>query len=260
MISGDQHLNQKSQTSCKVGTENQGSSDGPETAWSPTTSRGYIMGKSKVFRGLPVLAACLFLSMTVAAKAAVVDLTVGGDWYEFDFSRPGDPWSNEFSFKLLTPGILTVTDGAYAEDIFEVFNNGKRLGLTEAPIFEGSVPFTTSYDEAAKDPRWSTGVWKLDAGEHRISGFVTQTIWGGSGALRVDPVPVPGAGCLARPLPEARVCVDFIKNQPSHASSILISKWMEHARVIRSGFASDFFNSSELFAAKSLQTPRSPCG
>lgn len=140
-----------------------------------------------------MVAVCLLLGMPANAKASIVDLTIGGGWHEFAFSRTGDSWSNQYSFSLLSPGVLTVTDGAYAEEIFKVFSNGVSLGLTSEPVFEGSVPFTTSYDEAAGDPRWSTGVWNLAAGNYLISGLVTQTIWGGSGALRVDPVPAPAA-------------------------------------------------------------------
>lgn len=155
------------------------------------------MLRQKMFKGLLLAVAYLFLSMPVTAKAALIDLTVNGGWHEFAFPEAGSPWADEFSFSLLTPGTLTVTDAHVAGDRFEVFSNGMSLGLTSEPLSQ--YDFTDQYDLAASDPRWSTGIWSLAAGKYLISGLTTLSPYGsGSAALRVDtaPVPVPAAAWL----------------------------------------------------------------
>jgi|GEM_PF-1785308 len=153
--------------------------------------------KEKVLKGVLVLAACLCLGMPATVQSAV-SLTVDGGWHEFYFQERGSSWDREFSFTLLKPGILTVTDAFLAGDRFEVFSNGDSLGLTSEPT--GIYGFISDdYDLGANDPRWSTGIWNLTAGSYLISGLVFLSPYNtGQAALRVDtaPVPVPAAAWL----------------------------------------------------------------
>lgn len=154
---------------------------------------------NKIFKSLLVVVACLFLSIPATAKAALVNLTVDGGWKKFEFGQLNAPWKDEFSFNLLTPGILTVTDAYQPGDRFEVFSNGVSLGLTSKPVYDSNLQLRDNYDLAASDSRWSTGVWNLAAGKYLISGLTTLSPYGSGGAaLRIDtaPVPVPAAAWL----------------------------------------------------------------
>lgn len=158
------------------------------------------MLRHKMFKGLLVAVVCLFLSIPATAKAALVNLTVDGGWHEFGFFGVDTPWNHEFSFNLLTPGILTVTDAFFVGDSFEVFSNGMSLGTTSDPTpfsQTGEIDYETSYDLAAANPLWSTGVWNLAAGNYLISGLaVTSPLGAGGGALRVDTAPVPAPAAI----------------------------------------------------------------
>lgn len=158
-----------------------------------------MMLRQKMSGSLLVLVACLFLSMPATAKAAVVDVTVGGGWYEVDLQPGSLNWKDQFSFNLLTPGILTVTDARLAGERFEVFSNGVSLGVTPEPLTNPAFNYTEDYDHAANDPIWSTGVWNLAAGNYLISGELTRIVFGTSnpvGALRIDSAPVPAPAAV----------------------------------------------------------------
>lgn len=155
--------------------------------------------KEKVLKGVLVLAACLCLGMPATAHSAVTPLMVDGGWYNFSSRGGGGTWYEKFSFTLLTPSILTVTDSWSAGARYEVFSNGVSLGLTSEPT--GTVyDITSDHDFASHDPRWSTGRWTLSPGDYLISGKnVASFGYGDLGVLRVDtaaPVPVPAAAWL----------------------------------------------------------------
>lgn len=157
------------------------------------------MLKNKFFGSLLVLVACLFLSMPTNAKAKLIDLNVDGGWYDFGFYGVGKSWQHEYSFTLLKPSILTVTDAHNATDRFEVFSNGESLGLTSEPLGVTSDDAKKNFDLAASDPRWSTGIWNLTPGTYLISGNTFQLaakMSGGTAALRVDTAPVPAPAAV----------------------------------------------------------------
>lgn len=155
-----------------------------------------MKAKNSFFKSFVMAVAFLgVLGMFQASKVEAYALTVGGGWADFSFGNEGSSWSDEFSFELLMPGVLVVTDAFMAGDRFEVFNHGSSLGLTSvAAAFEDWIG---NYDDAAADSRWSTGFWNLPAGSYLISGLVTASPFGsGGGAIRVDPAPVPEPGTL----------------------------------------------------------------
>jgi len=131
-----------------------------------------------------------------------------GSWSSFDFYDDIDntPWVDgalspaTFEFSLADDGILTVADGGFAGDRFEVFANGVSLGETSLPdAGAGDASFDLDFDAALADPRWSSARFHLAAGDYMISGrataFATGT-FGGTGAVMLTPVPEPESVAL----------------------------------------------------------------
>lgn len=155
-----------------------------------------MKAKNSFFKSFVIAVAFLgVLGMFQTSKAEAYALTVGGGWAGFAFGNQGSSWSDEFSFELLMPGVLVVTDAFLAGDRFEVFNYGASLGLTSAVA--ATDDWIGNYDDAAADSKWSTGFWNLSAGSYLISGLATVSPFNiGGGAIRVDPAPVPEPGTL----------------------------------------------------------------
>ena len=90
-------------------------------------------------------------------------LIADGGWQEFDYGGVNSPWSDTFSFELVEPAVLTVTDAFCAGDRLKVVKNGVFLGRTSKAATDLSCDtWTNDYNTAAADPRWSTGVFSLD--------------------------------------------------------------------------------------------------
>lgn len=157
---------------------------------------------------LSVVVGGLLLSATAQAAPIVVNDPL---WYEFGFDGPGSdatdgdgtvPSSSGNSQYAPDPfwtftlgaagGTLTVTDAFENIDRFEIFNFGVSLGLTSAPggglCGDDPVP-------CLADPRSSSGVFALAAGDHSISIKHTEGQPGG-GYFRVDGMAVPEPGTL----------------------------------------------------------------
>jgi hypothetical protein len=90
-----------------------------------------------------ILSTSVFLFLTVIAPiAAQVPYFCGSGWKPFSFSSPPPYDNNEGRFAFTVyPGqkaVLTVTDSAWNNEIFEIFNNGSYTGWrTSAPTFDG---------------------------------------------------------------------------------------------------------------------------
>jgi hypothetical protein len=149
--------------------------------------------KNLFFKILTITLVCLCtIVMSQPSNAYVI--TPDNGWKTFNFGGVGSKWDKIFSFDLLTPGILSITDAFLAGDLFEVFNIGISLGFTSTPTVqpEDRNYISSNYDAAALDPRWSTGSWNLDAGSYVISGIATQSPFNiGTAALRVDTATIP---------------------------------------------------------------------
>jgi hypothetical protein len=99
------------------------------------------------------------------------------------------PWT----FTSVLISFLTVTDAFQAGDQFQVFDFGVPVGITSQPsgnadCGDDPVPCLAALDV-------SHGQFNLAAGDHQIS-IVPTLASGGSGFLRVDPVPEPSAWML----------------------------------------------------------------
>jgi hypothetical protein len=151
-----------------------------------------------------------------AASSTPADpIVVGGNWYEFQVGAlcggfvcpatgclngpvgcipspsgnsqfaPDPPWT----FTLVGPGTITVTDIALSGDTFDVFDFGVLIGSTSVvPIFGtncGLDPVPCSLD-----PNVSHGVFSLTAGPHSIT-IIGRIAAGGAADFRVDEVPEP---------------------------------------------------------------------
>ena len=147
-------------------------------------------------RLLVVLAAGLMLfGFTSMANA----LSIGSGWEKFYFGGVGSQWENVdtttaiFNFSLAFPAVLTVTDAFNAGDRFSVYDGASFLGNTSVPTALGD-DIGDNYDAAAADPRWSTGMFLLPAGNYSITGFAIDSPYGAGGAalqLNVSSVPEP---------------------------------------------------------------------
>jgi hypothetical protein len=175
--------------------------------------RFHIMIKKTLFLSLLAAAA-----LVAQANADTVNITDGA-WHAFDvdpfsaqsggsewiLSSPDNGSPVTFSFTLATASYLTVVDGGFAGDRFEVFDNGNSLGETSAATNTYPAPsVVTNFDAALADSRWSQGAFLLAAGTHNITGLLSvsalddlgNALDATNGAVRVAPVPLPASGLL----------------------------------------------------------------
>lgn len=159
------------------------------------------------------LIAAAFGVLAHGAQATTINLEVGGDWAEFRFDisyldgawldtndTPGvAPGVVQFYINLAEAATLQVTDAWRDGDMFEVFANGASLGSTSGSQATDQT-ILGDYSGAFNDGDWSTGEWRLGAGEYTITGFITQMPEArGRGALRVTeivPTPLPAGVIL----------------------------------------------------------------
>jgi YVTN family beta-propeller protein len=172
-----------------------------------------------------IIIAALALAFTTPASAGPIGL---GIFQEFAFSTAGTPatgcdpadpagpfcipssgtstnFLNAPPWTFLAPAqgaILTVVDAFQAGDRFQVFDFGASIGLTSVPT--GNANCGDDPVPCLATAGISKGSFNLAAGNHSLS--ITPTLaptGGGSGYLRVDPVPEPvtwtlfGAGLVA---------------------------------------------------------------
>jgi hypothetical protein len=158
----------------------------------------------------------LALGAALPAHATTVSISPDSTWHAFDVSDvlsadQGLGWFDigsfsgealEFTIDVPTGQtvMLTVTDGGFAGDRFEVLDNGVSLGLTSAVPADGAgVDVGLDFDAALADASFSRGFFFLGAGSHTITGFLSQSavdaINSTVGAISATPVPLP-AGVL----------------------------------------------------------------
>ncbi len=135
------------------------------------------------------------LASVSSAHAATIGIATDNAWHTSRFGATNSFAADNFTFSIAAgnEGTLTVTDYQLKGDIFEVFNNGTSLGLTNSVAYNpsGSAP---TPDDGFADPAYSKGIFTLSSGLYDIFIKASASPYGGgSVALRVSqsPVPVP---------------------------------------------------------------------
>ncbi len=162
--------------------------------------------------------ALLATAMLVPAFASAGPITPDAGWYGFCFDGAAGSGAeagctnegvgttgNSFTFDLLLPGLLKVTDAFLIGDIFDVFINSAFAFTTSTP---GTGDTTGNPDLAFDSGNYSAGSTLLAAGSYSVDIFVNDSPFdGGAGYITVEsqqaaPVPAPatlllfGAGLL----------------------------------------------------------------
>ncbi len=164
-----------------------------------------------------LFAAMMASAFSVPVGASTLALTADGLWHTFDIDDSyslsgGVEWidaqsdtgySNDgsalhFTFNLLDVAKLTVVDGGFAGDQFQVFDNGTSLGFTSNPANNYPTSVATDFDAALVNPLYSSAVFYLAAGQHDITGFLSASATVNSiplnatvGAVSLSSVPEP---------------------------------------------------------------------
>ena len=161
----------------------------------------------------------LSLGLMANAQATTVTLNPGDTWNEFtidDFSSmtSGTEWidatdsnSPDFGsplhFMFTVPqgftGILSIVDGGFAGDRFEVFNHGASLGVTSNST--NSADFSNDFADNWNNINFSSAVFTLASGSYDITGNLLSTLQdfnATNGALKFQAV---GSAPLPEPSP-----------------------------------------------------------
>jgi hypothetical protein len=167
-----------------------------------------------VNRKLATLAVALSAAIASQAQATTIDVTDTA-WHTFDVSRElatsgATEWIDidngsvlDFKFTLASATLITVVDGGYSGDRFQVLDNGNPLGITSAAP-NSSTSLGLNFDAALASGTYSTASFLLAAGSHDLTGLLAQSALDSAnqpldstvGALRLEPVPLPGAALL----------------------------------------------------------------
>jgi hypothetical protein len=155
-------------------------------------------------------------ALATQAQADTVTITPDNAWHALDVdslsaASGGLEWISlasgsalTFSVTLTAPAYLTVVDGGFAGDRFQIFDNNVLVGETSLAVNTYPTSVGTNFDAALANPNFSRGTYFLDAGVHNISGLLSLSALDDAnapidatvGALRVAPVPLPAAGLL----------------------------------------------------------------
>jgi hypothetical protein len=157
----------------------------------------------------------LALALTGAMSSARADPIVTGLWYTFGFNgtgsalisgtpgftlgnigvfAPNAPWT----INLAGPFQLIVTDGFSAGDQFQLFDNNVSIGSTNAVATSQGDVCGNAVLSCLANPLLSHGTFLLGAGNHSLTGIVTNSPFGGgAGFFIIRAVAVPEPGSLA---------------------------------------------------------------
>lgn len=157
-----------------------------------------------------LLAATLFLTLSTEAQADTI--AADGLWYQFDvdklMSNSGNlEWIDlegnalGFDFSLTESAYLTVVDGGFAGDRFNVFDNGILLGQTSVAVNSYPVSVSVNFDQAIANTDYSRAVFLLAPGNHSLSGSLSLSALDDQqfelnatvGAVSLAAVPLPAA-------------------------------------------------------------------
>ena len=166
---------------------------------------------------LATLGVALSAAIASHAQATTIDIT-DNDWHTFDVSTglaasQGTEWIDvtdglgsalDFKFNLTSTTLVTLVDGGFSGDRFQVFDNGTALGTTSAAPNSYPTSIGLNFDAALASGTYSTASFLLAAGSHDLTGLLAQSavddlnqpLDATVGALRLQPVPLPGAALL----------------------------------------------------------------
>jgi hypothetical protein len=149
----------------------------------------------------------------LAASPARADAINANQWYTFGFEDTGDPLISGVTFTtgalgisapdapwtitLATPMQLIVTDGFQQGDEFELFDFGGSIGSTSANANDSAHNCDSSEVACLADPLMSHGSFLLAAGDHSLTGIVTDSPFTGGAGFFIITQQVPEPGALA---------------------------------------------------------------
>lgn len=149
---------------------------------------------------IKALAVAAALVATGPVRAATLNVDSG--WSDFAFGAVGTTATKTFDFTIVKKAFLTVADGFFSGDRFEVFANAISLGQTSAPVNGGNF-VKNNFDAAAASSSFSSGRFLLGPGTYTVSFDVTEVTSSPKGrnnigAVRLDTaaVPVPASGIM----------------------------------------------------------------
>jgi PEP-CTERM motif len=169
-----------------------------------------------------------------AAQAAT--LSADGQWAVFDVAQDlsgtlgwiditdGSALSFDFTIAAGSYGILTVVDGGFAGDRFNVSNGPNQgLGMTSEAINSYPANVFLDFEAALADPRYSRGVFTLGSGTYSITGGLltsalddTQTALNSTvGGIRLEVSPVPEPATVASMLAGLGVLAGALRRRRS---------------------------------------------
>jgi hypothetical protein len=157
-------------------------------------------------------AAVLALGAALPAHATTVSFSPDGNWNTFDVSdvlsndnglgwfdfNTGDALEFVINVAAGQSVLLTVVDGGYAGDRFQVFDNSVLLGETSAVAADGAgTNVDLNFAAALANANFSRGSFTLGEGLHQITGLLSQSsldaLNSTVGGLSAVPVPLPAS-------------------------------------------------------------------
>lgn len=167
------------------------------------------------------MAACVAVAfglLSPGVMATAYSLQANGQWVAFDvddmfsqsgglewidaqsaagFNNDGSPLT--FTFTLTGSAVLSVVDGGFAGDVFQVYNHGALLGGTSAATDSYPNGVSTNFDAAWTDSIYSQASFLLGAGSYSITGKLLSSALDDNGApidatvgaVRLTQVPSP---------------------------------------------------------------------
>jgi len=155
------------------------------------------------------------LAWGCAAHAAT--LPTDGQWAAFDVAydlsgtlgwidiATGAPLTFTFTVPNGSLGLLTVVDGGFAGDVFQVTSGAVTLGATSVATNSYPSNVYLDFDAALADARYSRRTFTLPGGSYTIGGLLLTSALDGNGmaldttvgGIRLALAPVPEAGTAA---------------------------------------------------------------
>jgi hypothetical protein len=155
------------------------------------------------------------LLSALSGQASAVTLNADGQWNAFDVDSSvsnsgGLEWIDlnndalSFDFILSESAYLKVVDGGFAGDRFQIFDNGLLLDQTSVAVNSYPDGVGLDFDTAFANTHYSRGVFLLGAGNHSITGLLSQSALDDTnteinatvGAVSLTAVPLPAAAWL----------------------------------------------------------------
>jgi hypothetical protein len=151
---------------------------------------------------MSIKAIAVIATLFSAGSGSAATLNADAGWTGFAFQGVGTSAYHSFSFTLVGQAVLSVVDGFFAGDRFDVISNGVSQGMTSLPV-AGATNLASNWDAAFANPNYSKGTFNFGPGSYTVSLLVTDRSPGTTdhlGAIRLDSiaavVPVPAGGLL----------------------------------------------------------------